>query len=194
VDAIPAWLRLAGVIPKHFGSLIDDARAEVNFFVSLWMLSILFAALAVGRSGLTVWTSWLNGAPLTDTAWAPALAAVVAVGVASLAYRGAIDRAIAWGGMVKAAFDLYLPDLAKQMGYGLPLTQAERRAFWDDINRLFLYREPLPPDRWPPLPATTRPCDDGGAEESSAKTQNPSPDDHSGRTGPPGSSVSSSVA
>jgi hypothetical protein len=29
----------------------------------------------------------------------------------------------AWGGAVKSAFDLYLPELAKQLGHSLPETQ-----------------------------------------------------------------------
>ena len=156
VDAIPAWLRLAGVVPKDFASMIADARAEVNFFVNLWLLSILFVVLALGRCTFDLWR--MGQPALANLSWGAPLAAIVAIGLAALAYEGAVERAVAWGGMVKSAFDLYLPALAEQMGYGLPMGQMERRSFWDEVNSLFLYRVPIRAERWPPhLPPEPHP-------------------------------------
>jgi hypothetical protein len=64
------------------------------------------------------------------------------------AYRGAIATAMAWGEYVKAAFDLYLPALAGQLGYQLPGTARKRAQFWNDVSSMFLYRERISPGEW----------------------------------------------
>jgi hypothetical protein len=67
-------------------------------------------------------------------------------------YELAIDRAIAWGDLVRSAFDLYLPMLAGQLGYILPDNNEDRKLFWDAVNSLFLYNIPIP-DSWPRISA-----------------------------------------
>ena len=58
------------------------------------------------------------------------------------------SRASAWGDLVRSAFDLYLPNLAKQMGYTLPGTIEERRKFWSKMNSVFLYNNAVPAKFW----------------------------------------------
>ena len=38
------------------------------------------------------------------------------------------------------AYDCYLPALAKQMGYDLPRTEVDRKAFWTALSRQLIYR------------------------------------------------------
>lgn len=143
VDSIPAWLRIAGVIPKSVQTQIENVRAETDFFVNLWFLSILFAVLAGLRSGYD-FIMRKPGEGVVDLA-----VILVALLTASGAYKGAIARARSWGGLVKSAFDLYLGALAKQLGYRLPEREAERRDFWDAVNSMFLYLTPIIPEKWP---------------------------------------------
>jgi hypothetical protein len=82
------------------------------------------------------------------TSWGFATAGVIGLVVCRLAYEGALERARAWGELVKSAFDLYLPDLANKIGYELPRTACERRRFWDAVNSSFLYQEPMTPEMW----------------------------------------------
>jgi hypothetical protein len=153
VEAIPAWLRLQAVVPKDFATSINDTRSAVDFFVNVWFLGVLIAALAVGREiyGLTVNCVWYGGTHFSCLAfpWAKflwvALGAVIAVWIA---YRGAVASAVTWGDAVKSAFNLYLPALAQQLGYQLPADDVDRRLFWGDVNNLFLYRTAMPAGRW----------------------------------------------
>jgi hypothetical protein len=43
----------------------------------------------------------------------------------------------------------------------LPASGGQRRMFWDSVNSLFLYSQPLPPEEWP-VASDGRP--DGGHE------------------------------
>jgi hypothetical protein len=66
-----------------------------------------------------------------------------------LAYEMSIERAHVWGSLVKAAFDCYLPDLAKRLGYKLPTTGADQRRFWIAVSRRAIYNRPFRPEDWP---------------------------------------------
>jgi hypothetical protein len=61
-----------------------------------------------------------------------------------LAYEAAAERTRAWGDLVRSAFDLFLPELAKKMGYTLPSEREQRRWFWQDATSSFLYNMPMP--------------------------------------------------
>jgi hypothetical protein len=155
VDAIPAWHRLVAVVPKDFAGQVDDARAEVNFWINVWVVAILFTGLAAARF---IWDAYslVTGAgarPLSSHAfvqihWEHAVLAAIAIGIAFLAYGFAIERAQEWGDLVKSAFDLYLPALAKVLGYDLPPTREGQLAFWDAVNGMFLLQTPLVPECW----------------------------------------------
>ena len=41
LDAIPGWLRILAVIPKDYRESVDNAKAQVDFWLNLWFLSIL---------------------------------------------------------------------------------------------------------------------------------------------------------
>jgi hypothetical protein len=169
-DSIPVWLRMVGVIPNSFQSLVDDARAEVNFFVNIWLLALLLTGLGVLGLADNLRVLWIEGKSLMQFKWAFPISAFLAFGSALLAYRFAIDRALAWGGMVKSAFDLYLPALAKQLGYNLPATGAQRVEFWEAITSMFLYLVPVSPEKWSQVArAAPAPCSDGTAEEIGGK-------------------------
>jgi hypothetical protein len=153
IDSIPGWLRLSGVIPEDFQKLIANARAEVDFFLNN---CLLLSAIGVVTLIATVWSVmglWLPlAAPDFHISWL--LAGEVAPVLAVACYHMAVSRAPAWGNLVRSAFDLYLPNLAKQMGYALPATLGEQTRFWKKIDDMFLYSKPVPDVfRRPPPPA-----------------------------------------
>ena len=161
VDSVPVWLRLASVISKDFTALIDDARAQVDCFVNIACLSFAIAAASLADAlKQAYWDRLLFWQiPITFAETLAILKPLVqqdftvpAIGfaVAFLSYRWATIRVVAWGDLVKSAFDCYLPALAKQLGFALPRTDAERREFWSDFNALILYQQKsMTPDRWP---------------------------------------------
>jgi hypothetical protein len=157
-DSIPIWPRLASVISKEFAGFLDDARAQVDCFVTSTTLASFIAFASIAASIYD--TDWLRLPPSGSQAlhgmytfFRPggprhiAIAAAALV-VAALAYRRATARALAWGTLVKSAFDCYLPALIKQLGYTLPGDDAERREFWGELNALLLYERPMTAKRW----------------------------------------------
>jgi hypothetical protein len=150
VDSVPVWLRLASVIPKDFTSLLDDARSEVNFFVNLMYLALL---IAVASSANAVYATNWHHLPISDALRAAGLRHIVvpatAFVISVVAYYWATTCAMAWGDLVKSAFDCYLPALIKQLGFAVPPTEAERLEFWDEFSALITFQQPMTPDRWP---------------------------------------------
>ena len=159
-DAIPMWLRLAAVVSKEFQEAIEDARAQVNFLVNLGFLAALFALLSFAR--------FVFGVVLAGDrrAWLYLLCTAAAIALSRLMYVWSIERAQAWGELVKSAFDCYLPALAKQLGYGLPQTLDERTEFWTAVSRAAIYNRPIRPEQWPPAEAPKNGGDAKAAESS----------------------------
>jgi hypothetical protein len=158
-DSISVWLRLASVIPKAFQALVDDARAQVDFFVNGSFLSLGVALLAL--TGLVVqfvsaaaeaaslhstWcASWsrFSDAFVANGCCRLAIILTLSIGICILAYQCAVLRVGAWGDLVKSAFDCYLPALAEKLGYPLPPTEADRKEFWGEFSTLVLYWQPM---------------------------------------------------
>lgn len=131
-------------------AMIDDARAEVDFFVNICLFAVLFVLFALFRVIEKAYLVWPDPYRMWTGAWGFALATGIGVLACWLAYEGAIDRARAWGETVKSAFDLYLPALARKLGYELPTTGGERRRFWSAVNSSFVYQKPMNPEDWKP--------------------------------------------
>jgi hypothetical protein len=159
-DSIPVWPRLASVIPKDFAGLLDDARAQVDCFVTLTNLYSLI--VLVSLAGAAYNADWLhlpiwNAQVFFDELCAffgPAgvrhiVVAAIGLVVTAFVYWRATALAMAWGELVKSAFDCYLPALIKQLGFGMPPYE-ERREFWKEVNALILFERQMTANRWPP--------------------------------------------
>lgn len=175
VESIHAWPRLLAVVPKAYQETLADARAPVDFFVSLVFVSLVLGGIALvrcaaelprGFHGIQPW--WFVGA------------CAMAFATSRLCYLAAVSTAIAWGETVKSAFDLYLPSLATALGYALPATTAERRRFWEEWASQFQFHAPLDLSRW--LPAAKAQA----SGEASAPKVSSSEDDGSEGEGTPG--------
>ena len=159
-DPISTWPRLVAVIPKEFQEQINDARAQVDFFVNLVLLSAVFAVAAVAML-LVAW------AQAHFAAWPANLqhlstVALAALAIAYVSYLRSIERIDDWGDLVKSAFDCYLPALGKQLGYKVPVDSNRRRRFWIDFSILAIYRIPFAvrkrrlASKRPPAPSVAR--------------------------------------
>lgn len=134
IDSIPGWVRLVAVIPKEFLEIVNEARARTDFWVNLWLAGLVVAFEWVGFSiGIRQVGQW----------WVP----LASLFVAWIAYRRALSAAVQWGELVKAAFDIYLPDLWKKLGAPPPASRDEERRAWERFSQAVLYRRPnrLPP-------------------------------------------------
>ncbi|MGH7116969.1 MAG: hypothetical protein ACREE9_21055 [Stellaceae bacterium] len=195
VDSVPVWPRLASVIPTEFAGLLDDAKAQVDCFVTVTSLAslIVLASLA----GVVYDAHWLH-LPSWNSQLLHGLRVffgpdglrhIVIAGIglvtAALAYWQATACALAWGMLVKSAFDCYLPALIKQLGFAWPLRDSERREFWTELNALILYERPMTADRWAlaiELAPTQEPTQSKQTKPES--TEEDSPSDSGARCGP----------
>lgn len=180
-DSIPIWLRLQALIPKDFTAAIGDARVQVDFYLNILVLAVLIGSAALVRLAINLYVIIRCGNNAIDMLsycsqhdwgrvgfrWDLLIWIVASFALARLCYELAIHRAISWGGLVKSAFDLYLPDLAKQLCYSLPATNARRQEFWSAVNSQFLYAVAVP-DEWPRI------APEGAAVQAAADAE---PDD-----------------
>jgi len=131
-DGVYVWLRLTTVVPASIVANVEDARTQVDFLINCCLFSVIVAALALGRMAHALYTQ-----RILVTAWL--LFAAGGLFAAWLFYRWAVTRVPAWGDWVRAAFDCYLPALAKQIGHTLPDTDADRVEFWSSFSRQLVY-------------------------------------------------------
>jgi hypothetical protein len=138
LEAIDGWERLLGVVPTDYRVQINAAKTQMDFWVNLWLLALLFlpeyAAFAIYGEGLRV-------------PWAP-LAAVV---VAFFAAWRAKSAAVQWGDLVKASFDLFLPELWTKLGFAPAEDAKKERETWENFSWAACYQDRrYLPKRHPP--------------------------------------------
>lgn len=167
-DSIPLWLHLSTVISADFQSALDDARAQVNGAVNICFFAATVSLLAIARLlcgiewhilGTLPYSRDLEAALFNYTNGIYLLVSLAAAIICRLAYFFSIELVYAWGDLVKAAFDCYLPDLAKKMGFELAESADKRVAFWLAVSRQAIYWTPLKPEQWKP-PAKNPPRND----------------------------------
>ncbi|MEA2877964.1 MAG: hypothetical protein QOF14_3160 [Hyphomicrobiales bacterium] len=167
-DSIPLWLHLSTVVSKEFTAALEDARSQVNCIMNICYFTAILAAVALARSieGLD-WSALAVSQPCCELAkvinWQSALflaLALAAAGVSRLAYLFSVVLVYAWGDLVKAAFDCYLPALAEKLGYKLPETGAKRNAFWVAVSLQAIAWQPFKPEDWKPAEMKQAPGSD----------------------------------
>ena len=129
LDAIEGWGRLLGVVPTDFREQINAAKTQMDFWVNLWLLALLFlpeyAAIAIYGDAFKV-------------PWALLAAGVIAFFAASRAKSAAVQ----WGDLVKASFDLFLPELWTKLGFAPVKDANKERATWERFGWAVHYRAP----------------------------------------------------
>jgi hypothetical protein len=111
---------------KQFREVLGRDRAQVDLWLNIWFLALFIAVEVVALC----W--WWNRATMF---WlSPAM-----VVLALFAYAQARDSAEQYGEQVKAAFDVYLPSLAKTLGYNLSCDREVNMRFWDAFSKVMVY-------------------------------------------------------
>jgi hypothetical protein len=114
---IEGWARLAAVMPKDFIATVDAERAAMDVWINLWLIGVVLAGeyivllLCTGR---------------VVHPWFPFAAALLSF----VAFRKARSAAESWGMWIRATYDLYLPALAKKLGFKLPPEIDGQRKLW----------------------------------------------------------------
>lgn len=167
-DGVVLWQRLYAVMSKEYADAVQDSRTQVDFQVNCCMLAMLVglvalvmavqqtpfaimtqdaglaleqsyhAAVADGITGsglLAIWSPMLCLIPFGKLIWFAAMSAA-----SRMFYCLAVAAIPAWGDLVMAAYDCYLPKLAEQLGFALPRSDAQRRRFWQEFSDMATYR------------------------------------------------------
>ena len=166
-DAIPGWYRLLTVIPKEYQDLIDGAKAQVDFWMNVWFLSLVVVLEYIGLALFHV-------APDAKERFPYPVAPLVAAAIALLTSQMATYAAKDWGNHVKAAFDVFRLDLLKKLAFELPaelpepmkkkpdypqeaLENQKERAVWKAFSQaLIVGRVDLMPPRHHDPPGATK--------------------------------------
>ncbi len=128
-EAIEGWDRLMAIIPQEYRDEANTTKTRVDFSVNVWLGASL---LALGYVVMAIIT---KAAP---DLWFPLVAVVVSWRAAHAARAAAYE----WGVAVKAAFDVFLPELAVKLGYVLPHKASDQRRFWELLSQTFIMRSP----------------------------------------------------
>jgi hypothetical protein len=129
IDDIEGWIRLYAVIPKDYIKMIDDAKAQTDFWVNLWILGLL---VIVEYVGVSIYTRQLR------MLWIPLVTVVCILIISSRAGKSAIE----WGSFVKASYDVFLPKLHKELQFPFPKTIEEEQNLWNKFSQAIIYRAP----------------------------------------------------
>jgi hypothetical protein len=136
IEGVSGWDRLLGVIPRDYRDLIDDAKSQVDFWINLGFLGTLLYAVSV-------YFVFVNGRISSP------LLFVIVVLISLISPLRARRAAAEWGGMVKSAFDLYLPALRDKIEMNHFQSRNEERDEWISFSQAIVYHLPkhLPQQR-----------------------------------------------
>ncbi len=127
LDAIPAWPRLQAVMPEQFRRQLGEAKSLLDFFINISFGAILSAIIYII---LAIWERQLPRFYLP----------IAALGISIASYQASIGAVRQYGTQVKAAFDLYRGELAKQLGLELPSSLGEEQKMWLAFSAMMIYR------------------------------------------------------
>ena len=135
IAAITIWPRLVAVIDKEYAGAIAEQKTSFDFMLNSSALAITCAAM-LAIVGVTL------PVPFASTGWLLLWTAQIAalIALSYWCYEGAIGRAVAWGQMIKGAFDLFRHDLLKKLGYTtMPTTMSEERRVWRVLSQQIIF-------------------------------------------------------
>ncbi|HKT03656.1 MAG TPA: hypothetical protein VJT31_29360, partial [Rugosimonospora sp.] len=121
-DAVVAWPRLYLVLGQPTRMVVDDRRDTLD---TAARLAVTAGITAIASAALLARSGW----------WL--LLALAPLGVAALAYQGAVLAAVAYGDAVRAAFDLHRFDLLDKLHLPLPADQTAERTACDALSLLW---------------------------------------------------------
>lgn len=126
-ESINGWSRLQALFSKEFRENLSQARARVD----LWLNTCFLATVLAAETAAV-----LHHFHLAGLIWIIPCLLLLALCAYARAKRGAEQ----YGEQVKAAFDIYLPKLAKKLGYDLSSDIEKNFRFWDFFSKMIVYR------------------------------------------------------
>ena len=134
LEGIQGWSRLSAVVPEDYLRSINEAKAQLDFWVNLCVggagIALFYWALAARAGACPDW--WVS---------------LLAVGAALLANGAARGAAMEWGALIMSAFDLYRDDLCKKLGLEIPRSTTLEREMWIAFSNVTVYRSSKSADK-----------------------------------------------
>jgi hypothetical protein len=127
VEGTYGWSRLIAVIPADFRQMIEDEKAQMDFWLNIWFCSFL----TLGMYGFLA--VYERRSPYL---WFPLLL----IGLAFFSANGARANAQRFGILMTSAFDLYRIELCRKLGFKLPSSAIVERQMWEMISQVWVYR------------------------------------------------------
>lgn len=127
LDAVTASYRISALLPPEFRELLNGARAQLDFCISLVAGGLISAALFFGLGAYR---------DVLPSPWPAAAAAAMIVG----GYALAVQLAKPYGDYQRAAFDLGREPLAASLGLTIPQSPAEERQMWKAVSQMITFR------------------------------------------------------
>ena len=128
------WPRLFRVLPEAL--LKDLAAIQQDLDLRLNVSLSAFIVVIVGVMAL----------PFASSSTPTLFFTIVGVGlvVAFASYRAAVSTTIAYGELIRSAFDLYRKDLLKQLELEVPRHDTQERELWKALQDAWYYGSRLP--------------------------------------------------
>lgn len=130
IESALIWPRLYSILPSSFSNPLNSARGSLELMLIISTLSLFFS-LITGIYLIAIGGVW----------WLFPICFLGGFMLSYLAYSSALVSAIAYGQLVRSAFDLYKDDLRKEMGYEAPNSLDDERKFWTNLCQLIRHRE-----------------------------------------------------
>ena len=129
LDSQSFWTELMTITPDGLRTELARARANVDFFVALTYLSVVFGAMAVAV-GVAVGTTHIG---------------LVLLGILTIAlgpwwYRLAVTSTTYWASTVRALVNVGRKELATALGLRLPREVEAEREMWQLMAQFVFYR------------------------------------------------------
>jgi hypothetical protein len=119
---------LNAVISKEFRELMNSALAKTNLWVNLFYV------------GLILLTEYFVLAARA-VEWKLPWVILLCLALSAFAYWRARNSAEEWGEWVKAAFDTFLPELCKKLGYARPPTWQQEQELWLKFSQAIVFHD-----------------------------------------------------
>ena len=132
-SVVVVWPRLFLVLPAELLLSASGPADTIQFLLNTSLLATMFAVLG---------GSYAAFESLGAASYVAAL--VGGVVVARLAYRGAVEAAIAYGLHIRGAFDLHRNDLLLKLRWAMPTSRDEELRTWRDVSDRLRRGEPKP--------------------------------------------------
>lgn len=114
LDPIVCWPRLYPLLPETLRSALGEARSNTDAALRASLLGLLFSVIWVP------WSLWLG------VFWL-ALVSLGGLLVAWLGYQAAVQAAVPYSDLIRAAFDLHRFDLYRGLGWSPPPSSSQER-------------------------------------------------------------------